>query len=81
MKRNRYLLSLLASVFLLYYALPRLSFTAEGAKGTFSMAWIALAFFVVAGNLTGLLHHPKKQRMKGAGNSARTGKKSRSFNG
>ncbi|XJZ26470.1 hypothetical protein ACF5W4_13900 [Bacillota bacterium Lsc_1132] len=81
MKRNRYLLCLLASIFILYFAVPRLSITSEGARGIFSLAWLALALFVIAGNLTGLLYQPKRPAKTGRLHSERKGKKSRSFNG
>ncbi|MGG5254788.1 hypothetical protein ACQYAD_15240 [Neobacillus sp. SM06] len=79
MKRNRYLLCLLASFFLLYYAVPRLSVTAEGPQGVFALAWLVLALFVIAGNLTGLLYHPKRPAKAGRPQSERFRKKTRSY--
>ncbi|MEH7108182.1 MULTISPECIES: hypothetical protein [Bacillaceae] len=64
MKKNRYLLCLLLCGFMLYFALPRLSIHAEGAPGIFSIAWLAFALMVIAGNLTALLYSPKKQVRK-----------------
>jgi hypothetical protein len=61
MKKNRYLLCLLLSAFMLYFAVPRLSVSAEGLEGVFAISWLALAVFVIAGNLIGLLYTPKKQ--------------------
>lgn len=64
MKKNRYLLCLLLSAFMLYFAVPRLSVSAEGLEGIFAISWLALALFVIAGNLIGLLYTPKKQVQK-----------------
>ncbi len=81
MKRNRYLLCLLASFFLLYYAMPRISVTAEGLQGVFALVWIIFALFVILGNLTGLLYHPKRPAKAGRPQSERLRKKSRSYLG
>ena len=64
MKKNRYLLCLLLSAFMLYFAVPRLSVSTEGLEGIFAITWLALALFVIAGNLTGILYTPKKQVQK-----------------
>lgn len=64
MKKNRYLLCLLLSAFMLYFAVPRLSVTAGGIEGIFAMTWLAFALIVIAGNLTGLLYTPKKLAQK-----------------
>lgn len=61
MAKNRYILCLLASFAMLYYALPRLPVYEEGLAGVFGIAWIALCLFVIAGNLTALLFAPKRQ--------------------
>ncbi|WHY76446.1 hypothetical protein QNH20_20335 [Neobacillus sp. WH10] len=61
MKKNRYLLCLLLCGFMLYFAVPKLSVTAEGTQGIFSIVWLSFALIVIAGNLTGLLYSPKKQ--------------------
>ncbi|GHH97286.1 hypothetical protein [Neobacillus kokaensis] len=61
MKKNRYLLCLLLCGFMLYFAVPRLSVTAEGAQGVFGIVWLAFALMVIAGNLTALLYAPKRQ--------------------
>ena len=78
LKKNRYLLCLLLCGFLLYYGAPRLSIHAEGAQGIFSLAWLAFALMVIAGNLTGLLYSPKRQGQKPQ-IERRGKKKSRSF--
>ena len=77
LKKNRYLLCLLLCGILLYYGAPRLSIHADGAQGIFSLAWLAFALIVIAGNLTGLLYSPKRQGKKHQ--SERLRKKSRSF--
>ncbi|MCM3568298.1 hypothetical protein [Neobacillus mesonae] len=64
MKKNRYLLCLLLCGFMLYFAVPRLSVTADGLQGIFAIAWLAFALMVIAGNLTGLLYAPKRQTNK-----------------
>ena len=78
LKKNRYLLCLLLCGILLYYGAPRLSIHAEGAQGVFSLAWLAFALIVIAGNLTGLLYSPKRQG-KNFQTERRSRKKSRSF--
>jgi hypothetical protein len=77
LKKNRYLLCLLLCGFMLYFAVPRLSVTAEGAQGIFSLCWLTFALIVIAGNLTGLLYSPKKPIQKLHSQQLR--KKSRSF--
>ncbi|MCM3767200.1 hypothetical protein [Neobacillus niacini] len=64
MKKNRYLLCLLLSAFMLYFAVPRLSVSTHGLEGIFAISWLVFALFVIAGNLTGLLYTPKKQLQK-----------------
>lgn len=68
MKKNRYLLCLLLSGLLLYYAVPRISIFNPGAEGVFAYVWLGFALMVIAGNLTGLLYTPNrqgKQQLKG----------------
>ncbi|MEH7418324.1 hypothetical protein V7266_23945 [Neobacillus drentensis] len=77
MKKNRYLLCLLLAGVMLYFAVPRLSVNFNGAPGIFSLAWLAFALIVIAGNLTGLLYSPKKPARRML--SGRTKKKSRSY--
>jgi hypothetical protein len=62
MQRNRYILCLLVCAFLLYYALPRLHVFAQGVEGLFSLSWLVFALMVIAGNLTGILYFPKRQK-------------------
>jgi hypothetical protein len=78
LKKNRYLLCLLLCGFMLYYGAPRLSINAEGTQGIFSLAWLAFALIVIAGNLTGILYSPKKQVQKHQ-LERRVKKKSKSF--
>jgi len=62
MNKNRYLLCLLASGMILYYAVPRLSISSPGVEGIFATSWILFALLVISGNLTGLLYTPGKQK-------------------
>jgi hypothetical protein len=78
LKKNRYLLCLLLCGFMLYYAVPKLSITASGAQGIFSISWLFFALIVIAGNLTGLLYSPKRQKQK-MQTPERSRKKLRSF--
>ncbi|MHC0037371.1 hypothetical protein [Pseudoneobacillus sp. C159] len=61
MKKNRYILCLLVSAFLLYFAVPRFSIFADGLAGTFAITWLIFVLFVIAGNLSALLYSPKKR--------------------
>ncbi|MDP4085981.1 MAG: hypothetical protein Q8934_15360 [Bacillota bacterium] len=78
MKKNRYLLCLLATGFMLYFAVPRLTVTIHDLRGIFSLIWLVFALIVVSGNLIGLLYSPKKQN-KLSGQKQKVGRKSRSF--
>ena len=64
MKKNRYILCLLAAGMMLYYALPKLAIHDTGAAGIFAISWIVLCLFVIAGNLSALLYAPKKTANK-----------------
>lgn len=64
MKKNRYLICLLVSGVLLYYAVPRLSIYSAGTEGYFAIIWLLFALMVIAGNLTGLLYTPKKRKQQ-----------------
>jgi hypothetical protein len=64
MKRNRYILCLLAGAFLLYFAVPRFSIFEEGLGGIFSVSWLVLALLVIAGNLSALLYSPRLKKSK-----------------
>ena len=62
MNKNRYVLCLLASGMLLYYAVPRLSVSITSVDGIFAITWLSFALMVIAGNLTGLLYTPRNQK-------------------
>ncbi|MEH7354398.1 hypothetical protein V7150_12590 [Neobacillus drentensis] len=77
MKKNRYLLCLLLCGFMLYFAVPKLSVTAEGTQGIFAIVWLSFALIVIAGNLTRLLYSPRKQGQSFQSQSQK--KKTRSY--
>ncbi|WP_394233209.1 hypothetical protein [Niallia oryzisoli] len=79
LNKNRYLICLLASGMLLYYAVPRLSISAGGTEGLFSLFWLALALMVIAGNLTGLLYTPSKKKRQQLSKSQRKRIKARFY--
>ncbi|WP_077214233.1 hypothetical protein [Bacillus dakarensis] len=78
MKKNRYILCLLAAGLMLYYALPNLSIHADGVSGYFAISWIILCLFVIAGNLSALLYSPKSVKSYRPGSNSRQ-KKLRSY--
>lgn len=65
LNKNRYLLCLLLCGLMLYYAAPRMGVFNGGTEGIFAISWLALALFVIAGNLTALLYAPKKAAVSG----------------
>ncbi len=65
MNKNRYLLCLLLCGLMLYYAAPRMGVFNGGTEGIFAISWLALALFVIAGNLTALLYAPKRAAVLG----------------
>lgn len=77
MKKNRYLLCLLLCGLLLYFAVPRLSVTAQGMQGVFAITWLIFALMVIAGNLTALLYAPKRKVQRSQPQKLQ--RKSRSF--
>jgi len=77
LRKNRYLLCLLLCGLMLYFAAPRLSITAPGAEGIFSIAWLLLILMAIAGNLSAMLYTPKRERQGRQTQQAK--KKSRSF--
>lgn len=79
MKKNRYLLCLLVCGMLLYFAVPRLNIFSDGSEGLFAISWLALALFVMAGNLTALLYSPKKTVSKPSIQTVQERKRSRAF--
>jgi hypothetical protein len=81
LNKNRYIVCLLASGMLLYYAVPRLSVSSAGAEGYFAIAWLSFALMVMAGNLTGLLYTPNhKKKKQPVGSKGKRGSKSRYYN-
>jgi hypothetical protein len=55
--RQRYLLSLLCAIAMLYYALPQLPFfVGEKAAQLFAVIWFAFALVVIGGNLSAILY-------------------------
>ncbi|MCQ6273416.1 hypothetical protein JMM81_00310 [Bacillus sp. V3B] len=81
MNRNRYIICLLASGILLYYAVPRLSISSMETEGYFSIVWLSFALMVIAGNLTGLLYTPShKKKKQPVGYKRKKGIKSRYYN-
>jgi hypothetical protein len=61
--KQRALLCLLLCGMMLYFAIPRIDIMALGSFGVFSSMWLLLAFFVVAGNLSGLLYSPQNRKV------------------
>lgn len=74
MNKNRYLLCLLACGAMLYYALPKLNVYDDGLSGVFSISWLVLCLFVIAGNLSALLYSPKSSK-KVVGKVSKKGRK------
>ncbi|MGE7905143.1 hypothetical protein ACQKNS_12180 [Peribacillus sp. NPDC094092] len=62
--KQRLLLCLLLCGVMLYYAVPRLSLESGGLESLFAGSWLLFALLAVAGNLTGILYSPKKQKAK-----------------
>ena len=79
MKKNRYLLCLLAAGFMLYFAIPRMNFSGGGSQKWFAYSWILLALCVAAGNLSGLLYTPRSRKNIEGMNRKPQKKGSRSF--
>ena len=81
LNKNRYIVCLLASGMLLYYAVPRLSVSSAGAEGYFAIAWLLFALMVISGNLIGLLYTPNhKKKKQPVGYRGKKGIKSRHYN-
>ncbi len=58
--KQRWFLSILSALALLYYALPRLPFE-KGLPQYFSLLWITFALIAIGGNLAAFLFAEKKQ--------------------
>lgn len=80
MKKNRYLLCILASAAMLYFALPRLPIHEGGLGGIFAFSWLAFCLIVIAGNLSALLYAPRKLREKSIYSQKRLHKRARQLN-
>ncbi|WP_338470494.1 hypothetical protein R4Z10_17070 [Niallia sp. XMNu-256] len=81
MNKNRYLICLLVSGILLYYAVPRLTINSPGLEGYFTISWLLFALMVIAGNLTALLYTPsKKKKQQPLGHRGRKQVKARNYN-
>lgn len=80
MNKNRYLLCLLACGMMLYYALPNLTLFEKSAAGLFSISWLVLCLFVIAGNLSAFLYTPRQAKRKKDQTSSKHKKKARLYN-
>lgn len=60
--KQRWLLSILSSMALLYYALPRLPLEGSGLPYYFSLLWLAFALLAIGGNLAAVLYAESKQK-------------------
>ena len=58
--RERLLFCLLFIGIMLYYAIPRLSFTGSLEVVIFSVSWLAFAVLAVGGNIAAVLYMPRK---------------------
>ncbi|MGN1387830.1 MAG: hypothetical protein ACI4XS_14620 [Bacillus sp. (in: firmicutes)] len=58
--RERLLFCLLFIGIMLYYAIPRLSFTGSLEQTIFSAAWLLFAVLAAGGNIGAVLYMPKK---------------------
>ncbi|TMW71716.1 hypothetical protein [Alteribacter natronophilus] len=79
MKSSRLFLCILLVFLLIYLALPRLPFTADGGLGPwFAYGWIAFALLALGGNVYGwLVEREKENRTEGNGDIEDTGKRNR----
>jgi hypothetical protein len=62
--KQRLLLCLLLTGVMLYYAIPRLTLESGDIQSVFAGMWLLLAIFAAAGNLSGILYSPWKQKRK-----------------
>lgn len=61
--KQRYIVSILCTLMMLYYAIPRLHFNATGLPKYFSVIWLLFALIVIGGNLAELLFSERKQKV------------------
>lgn len=57
----RYLLSLVACLIMLYFALPKLPLYESGLPSYFSFAWLVFLLFAISGNLAAILYTPQRK--------------------
>lgn len=62
--RERLLFCLLLIGMMLYYALPKLSFTGSTEQTIFSVSWLLLAFLAVGGNVATVLFSSNRKQGK-----------------
>jgi len=82
MMKNRYLLCLLLCGWMLYYGLSRLPIHTTGVEYYFSILWIVLCVFAIAGNLAAILYSPKSKKRSyvyTSSNQRKKTQKARSF--
>ncbi|OZM57968.1 hypothetical protein CIB95_06325 [Lottiidibacillus patelloidae] len=61
--RQRYLLSLLCAIAMLYYALPQLPFfSGNEAAQLFAVTWFLFALVVIGGNLSAILFQKERKQ-------------------
>lgn len=60
---QRYILSILCALIMLYYAIPRLYFESSGLPKYFSIAWLLFAIMTIGGNLGALLYSERNQKV------------------
>lgn len=65
MRKNRYIICLIAALAMLVFALPELPLREQGLGGVYSIAWVVFCLFVIAGNLAALLYLPSKSPSPG----------------
>lgn len=60
--KQRWLVSIMSALALLYYALPRLPFDASGLPQYFSLLWLVFALLAIGGNLAAFLYAEPKRK-------------------
>ncbi len=61
--KQRYILSIVCALMMLYYAIPKLHFNTSGLPKYFSVAWLLFALIAIGGNLGELLFTERKQKV------------------
>ncbi|WP_349408135.1 hypothetical protein [Pseudalkalibacillus sp. SCS-8] len=75
--KNRLILSLLAALALVYFAIPYLPEMEPGLSGWFSAIWLIFAVVVIGGNLSALMFRKYPQAGSEAAGSKRIQKERR----